>query len=102
MEAPEAAANRARLIVEVPAGAKVFIDDQPTTSTAALRTFVTPALDPRKNYVYTVRAEVIRDGAPVQETKEVAVSAGTTSRLSFHDMARTAASAGKAVTAAAR
>src|SRR5206468_11548126 len=36
--------NRARLVVEVPADAKLFIEDQPMKSTTARRVFNTPTL----------------------------------------------------------
>lgn len=96
------AAAPARLIVEVPANAKVFIDDTPTTSNSAVRTFVTPPLDRAKSYAYTVRVEVMRDGEPVSETKTVPVTAGGISRLSFTEMASAATEGGKAVAAAGR
>jgi uncharacterized protein (TIGR03000 family) len=80
-------AERARLIVEVPEGAAVFIDDRPTTSTAAVRTFRTPALAAGQTYYYEVRAEVLRDGRRVTETKKVRVRAGEEARADFTDMA---------------
>jgi uncharacterized protein (TIGR03000 family) len=98
----EASLNRARLIVEVPADAKIFIDDKPTTSTSNIRTFVTPDLERGKSYMYTVRAEAMRDGQPVSETKTVGVAAGNISRLSFLDMGRAAANGGKTVVSAER
>jgi uncharacterized protein (TIGR03000 family) len=98
----EAALNRARLIVELPADAKLFIDDKPTTSTASVRTFLTPDLERGKSYMYTVRAEVMLDGQPVSETKTVGVTAGNISRLSFLDMGRAAANGGKTVVSATR
>src|SRR6266542_4169203 len=37
--------NRAKLVVEVPADAKLFIDDQPMKSTAGTRVFNSPLLE---------------------------------------------------------
>ena len=48
----------------------------PTSSTSALRTFVTPPLDPAKAYSYTLKAEAVRDGRTVSTTKEITVRAG--------------------------
>jgi uncharacterized protein (TIGR03000 family) len=98
--AEETALNRARLIVELPANARLFIDDQPTSSMAAQRTFLTPPLDPNKSYVYSVRAELVRDGQTISETKEVGVTAGGVSQLSFNDLRR--ATGGRAVPTAGR
>jgi uncharacterized protein (TIGR03000 family) len=80
-------AERARLIVEVPADAVVFIDDRPTTSTEAVRTFRTPELAAGQTYYYEVRAEVLRDGRRVSETKKVLMRAGEEARADFSDMA---------------
>src|SRR5262249_4536033 len=63
------AAAPARLIVNLPADAKLFLDDQPTTSRATERTFITPALEPGKVYTYKVRVEIGRDGQMLTETK---------------------------------
>jgi len=95
----ETSLNRARLIVELPADAKLFIDDRPTASTSTTRTFVSPPLDPAKSFVYTVRAEMVRDGQTITETKQVGVTAGGVSQLSFMDLA---ANRAKAVASAGR
>jgi uncharacterized protein (TIGR03000 family) len=77
------AAAPARLIVNLPADAKLFLDDQSTTSRSAERTFFTPALEPGRVYTYTVRAEIVRDGQTLTESKVVEVTAGNISRVSF-------------------
>lgn len=75
--------DRATLIVELPADARLTIDGRPTTSTSAQRRFVTPPLDRNGNYNYTLEATVIRDGAPVTMTKDVAVRPGQETRVSL-------------------
>jgi uncharacterized protein (TIGR03000 family) len=66
----------ATIIVSLPASAKLSIDDAVTTSTSDRRVFVSPELNPGKQYHYTLKAEWNRDGKAVVVTKEVAVSAG--------------------------
>jgi uncharacterized protein (TIGR03000 family) len=80
------ATNRARLIVEVPADARLYIDDRAMKTTSDVRTFSTPDLEPGQLYYYEVRAEVVRDGKPVSQTKRVIVRAGATVRASFTDL----------------
>jgi uncharacterized protein (TIGR03000 family) len=82
----EVSARAAKLVVEVPADAKLFIDDQPMKTTAERRSFNTPVLQPGQAYYYEVRAEVVRDGKSYSETKRVIVRAGETARTSFPEL----------------
>src|SRR5271165_969688 len=82
-----AATAPARLIVQLPADAQLFLDDQPTTARAAERTFVTPNLQSGYLYTYTVRAEITRDGQMRIETEKIDVTAGRTARLWFTESA---------------
>ncbi len=45
-------------------------------STGSSRVFTSPTLNPGKEYHYTLKAEVVRDGKPVKVEKVVAVKAG--------------------------
>jgi len=88
--APQAkAAGAAQIVVEAPANAHVFVGFQRMNS----RTFVSPVLEAGKTYTYTVRADVVRDGQTVTETKEVTVRAGETTRATFTTTGGTVASA---------
>jgi uncharacterized protein (TIGR03000 family) len=80
------APSRAKLIVELPPDAKLYIDDLPVSKTSEVRSFSTPALEPGQSYYYMVRAEVIRDGKPVTQTRRVIVRGGQTARANFKDM----------------
>jgi uncharacterized protein (TIGR03000 family) len=81
---PAAAADApAKVIVSLPAAAKLAIDGNATTSTAAERTFVSPALEAGKDYQYTLTAELVRDGKNVTETKTIIVRAGETTNVNF-------------------
>jgi len=71
----------ATIVVSLPADAKLLIDDAATTSTAALRTFESPALEAGKDHHYTLKAEIVRDGKSVTATKRITVRAGEETRV---------------------
>jgi uncharacterized protein (TIGR03000 family) len=71
-----AASPAATIVVSLPADAKLLIDDSPTTSTGPSRVFVTPELAPGRDFHYTLKAEVVRDGQPITLEKQVTVHAG--------------------------
>jgi uncharacterized protein (TIGR03000 family) len=76
---PEELANTpapATLVVRVPADAALSINGVATRSAAATRTFVSPSLQPGKEFHYTLKAEAVRDGRKVAATQRVAVRAG--------------------------
>jgi uncharacterized protein (TIGR03000 family) len=75
--------NSALLSVKVPADAKVFVNDRETTSTGSDREYISHELANGARYNYTVRAEYVRDGKPVSETKTVQLTAGQTAGLDF-------------------
>lgn len=75
--APSPVINTAQITVQVPAGAKLWIDNQPSTQTGAVRTFETPAtLEPGRTYSYKVTAEWVENGQPVVRERTVEFSAG--------------------------
>ena len=71
------------LVVSVPAGARLSIGGEATTSTATPRVFVSPALNFGRDYLYTVQVEFQKDGKTVKVSKEVAVKAGEETRINF-------------------
>jgi uncharacterized protein (TIGR03000 family) len=72
----------ATLAVALPADATLTIDNTTTTtSTGALRTFRSPALESGKEFEYTLKAQVVRDGKNVEVTKTVTVRAGEETRV---------------------
>ncbi len=75
--------SSATLSVKVPADAKVFVNDRPTTSTGTDREYISHDLAPGARYNYNVRAEFERDGKPVTETKSIQLTAGQTANLDF-------------------
>jgi uncharacterized protein (TIGR03000 family) len=66
----------ATLVVTLPAEAKLLIDDKATVSTSGTRVFASPTLEPGKEFAYTLKGELVRDGRTFTTTKEVIVRAG--------------------------
>jgi uncharacterized protein (TIGR03000 family) len=66
----------ATIVVDLPADAKLLIDNEATTSIGSSRVFTSPTLNPGKEYHYTLKAEIVRDGKTVQAEKVIAVKAG--------------------------
>jgi uncharacterized protein (TIGR03000 family) len=73
----------ATIVVIVPADARLTVDGNPTTSTSERRVFVSPALETGSDYVYSIQAEVVRDGRTVTQTREITVRAGLTTNVPF-------------------
>jgi uncharacterized protein (TIGR03000 family) len=76
-----AVAAPATILVSLPADAKLTIDDNATVSTSANRRFVTPTLQNGRDFSYTLKAEVVRDGKPVSTVKVITVRAGETTQV---------------------
>ena len=83
-----AAPKEAKLIVDLPTDAKLFIDDRPMQFTSQHPIFVTPGLQDGKTYYYELRAEIMRDGKAVSDTKRVVFHAGDELRESFAGLER--------------
>jgi uncharacterized protein (TIGR03000 family) len=73
----------ATILVTVPADARLFVDGNATTSTSERRTFVTPELPVGSTNVYTIRAEIVRDGQTVSQNQVVNVTGGNTTNVQF-------------------
>ena len=71
------------LVVNVPADAKVFVNGRPTTSTGEHRQYVSHGLEAGMRYEYQVRAEIVRDGKTISDTKTVQLTAGSQSSIAF-------------------
>jgi uncharacterized protein (TIGR03000 family) len=76
----------ARVTVLLPAEAKLFVDDVACPLTSSRRSFDTPRLEPGRTYAYTLRAELMRDGQAIRETKRVIVEAGRSVTVEFKDL----------------
>jgi uncharacterized protein (TIGR03000 family) len=71
----------ATIVVSLPAEAKLLIDDAATTSTSNLRVFASPSLEPGRDFYYTVKGELVRDGQTVTTSQQVKVRAGEETRI---------------------
>lgn len=73
----------ARIVVSLPADARLMIEDEPTSSTTGDRTFVSPPLQPGKPYFYSLKAELDRNGKKETVSQNVEVRAGQESRVTL-------------------
>jgi uncharacterized protein (TIGR03000 family) len=89
----------ARLTVELPTTAKLFVDGAEVAGTGTTRQFHTPELAAGGSFFYDLRAEVEVNGSVQTEEKRVVVRAGETVTASF---AKLAAAAGEAGAVAAK
>jgi uncharacterized protein (TIGR03000 family) len=89
-----ASPDRARLVIELPADAKLSIDDQPMRATSSVRTFQTPVLDKSATYYYILKVEVVRDKETLTESRRLIIKAGDDLKASFTEAGIKAASRG--------
>jgi len=82
-EKKEGVSAPATIVVNIPADAKLTIDENPTRSTETVRRFVTPALETGKDYYYNVKAELVVDGQTQTATKRILVRAGEESQVNI-------------------
>jgi uncharacterized protein (TIGR03000 family) len=80
-------AQPARVTVRLPADARLFINGELCPLTSSTRSFNTPTLQPGKEYSYTLRMEVTRNGVRRVQTQRVAFSAGRQVTVDFNDAA---------------
>jgi uncharacterized protein (TIGR03000 family) len=77
---------RALLQLRLPAGASLVANDKEIALPSPNAAFVTPPLEPGKDYYYDCKVTVTRDGKPVTRVKRVTVRAGTLARLDYDAM----------------
>jgi uncharacterized protein (TIGR03000 family) len=85
-----AATSPARVIVKLPAQARLWVDQVPCPLEGTVRAFDTPELQPGQRYFYTLRMEVERNGQRVQESRRVPFVAGQRVEVDFNSAVRTA------------
>jgi uncharacterized protein (TIGR03000 family) len=74
-------ASPATIVVVSPKDARLYFDGVLTQQEGTTRTFTTPPLAIGADYFYEIKAEVLRDGKPLVQTKRISVRAGETSRV---------------------
>jgi uncharacterized protein (TIGR03000 family) len=65
-----------RIVVDLPADARLVIGGRDSPPGRPTRTFVAPALGPGREYRCSLRAEVVRAGVTLTAAKEVTIRAG--------------------------
>lgn len=80
---PSAANGDATIFVNLPADAKVFVNDMATVSTGEHRHYVSRGLRGGVAYTYKIRVEFAKDGKPASENKLVRLRAGESIELAF-------------------
>ncbi len=76
----------ARVTVRLPKDARLTVDGVPFPSPSTTRTFETPRLDAGRQYYYTLRAEVVREGQPRAASRRVVVEAGKDVQVDFRNL----------------
>jgi uncharacterized protein (TIGR03000 family) len=79
----DGADTRAHITVNLPAGAKLWVNNTPMSSTGPIREFVSPALTPGSQYTYEVKASWSESGREVTQTQTVGVTAGAQVSVQF-------------------
>ena len=89
----QVSAAPARIVVKLPAQARLWVDQVACPLQGTERSFDTPALEPGQRYAYTLRVEVERDGRRAEETRRVPLVAGQRVEVNFDNVGavRTAA-----------
>jgi uncharacterized protein (TIGR03000 family) len=85
------AVRHAEVQVQLPADAKLYVEGQAVDLSTGNRKLVSPNLEPGRDYVYTVKAEAVRDGKTVSQTRQVRVRAGHLSQVDFGQLEEAAA-----------
>jgi uncharacterized protein (TIGR03000 family) len=81
-----AVTESAQITVRLPAEARLWVDGTPCPLTSDTRSFATPKLETGRQYVYTMRAEVVRDGQTVAQTQRVVLGAGRQVNVTFGEL----------------
>ena len=84
--------NKARVVVSLPADARLWVDQVECPLPGGVRSFDTPNLDPQQSYSYTLRVAVQRNGQTVQDSRRVQLTPGQQVEVNFNGVgaARTA------------
>lgn len=79
--------DRAVVLVQAPAGATLLVNDREFPLNGPRSAFLTPSLQPGKNYHYNVKVNYTRDGKTVSRSRRVPVRAGQVVRVAYDEMA---------------
>lgn len=79
-KAPPAPAS---MVVTLPADARLSVQGQALSTVSTSRLLISPALERGKTFVYTIQAEIVRDGWSLTQTQQVIVRGGETTYVPF-------------------
>lgn len=82
----EAGSTPAQITVRLPADARLTVHGIACPLTSDMRTFDTPALAPGQSYYYLLKAEVVRDGRTIAQTRRVDFRSGQRVTVSFDNL----------------
>jgi uncharacterized protein (TIGR03000 family) len=82
-ETVSVAPNRARVVVTLPADARLWVDQVACPIEGAVRSFDTPELAAGQRYAYTLRVEVERNGQRLQDSRRIPLVAGERVEVDF-------------------
>jgi uncharacterized protein (TIGR03000 family) len=85
----------ARITVSLPADARLYVDDVPFNSTSGTRAFNTPKLEAGRDYTYTLKAEIVRNGQTRSDSRRVVFQAGKEINVDFRDLETSTATASR-------
>ena len=87
-----AAPAPATMVVTLPADARLSVQGEAISSASTSRVLVSPNLERGKAFVYTIQAEIVRDGWWMTQSQQVTVRGGETTYVPFrfatNDLAR--------------
>jgi uncharacterized protein (TIGR03000 family) len=78
--------QRSVISLQMPPGARLAVNDQDIAARTTNPMFITPPLEPGKDYSYDFKVTATQDGKPVTRTKRVTVRPGELVRLNYEDM----------------
>ena len=78
--------QRALISLQVPAGVLVSVNDREISLPSVNPSFVSPTLEPGRDYFYDFKVTLVQDGKTVVRTKRVTVRPGAIVRLNYEDM----------------
>lgn len=79
----DVADDEIHLLVDLPEAARVFVNDNPTTSTGGSRKYVSKSLERGSSYRFQVRAELDVDGRTVSQERTVVLVPGSKEAFAF-------------------
>jgi uncharacterized protein (TIGR03000 family) len=68
--------HRVLINLRLPPNAEVWFDDQKTTETGPFRSYITPPLNPNRDFVYHIRVRWMENGRTAEKDRRIDVHAG--------------------------